>query len=406
VIDYNYTFGRPVFGGELGYRVNLTSLSRGRASFDPITTTAREGSLCNPANADPAVKIPASCLLRGLPGAYTRVSADTTWKRTLTDPYGQVFTPFVKVRADAAAISISAQPGVSNYVTPGETTELRAMPTAGLEYRYPLINVQAWGTQTVEPIAQIIVRPNEPRIGKLPNEDSQSLIFDDTNLFKVDKFAGWDRMEGGGRANVGVQYTTQFNRGGFVNALFGQSYHVFGTNSFAVSDATNTGINSGLDNSRSDYVARISYQPDRVHTFNTRYRFDKDTMDLRRFEIETRAAFDRWSVSMLYGNYDAQPALGFLERREGILATGAIKLTQYWSVLGSVRYDIDAGKFDQTRFGIGYIDDCLILALNYIASYTYSGNVSQDHRVILQLSLRTLGTTAVGQTVSSTSNGL
>ena len=37
------------------------------------------------------------------------------------------------------------------------------MPTVGLEYRYPFISVQSWGTQTIEPIAQVIVRPNEPQ---------------------------------------------------------------------------------------------------------------------------------------------------------------------------------------------------------------------------------------------------
>ena len=86
------------------------------------------------------------------------------------------------------------------------------MPTAGVEYRYPFINVQSWGTQTIEPIAQVIVRPNETKIGELPNEDSQSFIFDASNLFRVNKFAGWDRVEGGGRLNVGVQYTAQFNQ--------------------------------------------------------------------------------------------------------------------------------------------------------------------------------------------------
>ena len=44
----------------------------------------------------------------------------------------------------------------------------------------------------------------------------------------MNKFSGWDRVEGGGRANVGVQYTAQFNRGGYVNVLFGQSYQLFG----------------------------------------------------------------------------------------------------------------------------------------------------------------------------------
>ena len=133
------------------------------------------------------------------------------------------------------------------------------MPTAGVEYRYPFISIQSWGTQTVQPIGQLIVRPSETNIGKLPNEDSQSLVFDDTNLFKVDKFAGWDRIEGGGRANAGVEYTAQFNRGGYVDALFGQSYQLFGTNSFAVGDLTNTGLGSGLDKPASDYVARLTY---------------------------------------------------------------------------------------------------------------------------------------------------
>jgi LPS-assembly protein len=344
-------------------------------------------------------------LLRGLPGTYSRFSAEATWKRSLTDPYGQIFTPFVSVRADAAAMSIKSQIGVSNYFTPGDSTEFRAMPTVGLEYRYPFINVQAWGTQTVEPIAQVIVRPNEPSIGRLPNEDSQSLIFDDTNLFKINKFAGWDRIEGGGRANVGVQYTAQFNRGGSVNAMFGQSYQLFGTNSFAVTDSTNTGVSSGLDTNRSDYVARIAFQPDRIYTFSTRYRFDRDTFDLRRFEVEGRANLDRWSIGVLYGIYDAQPKLGFLERREGILGSAWLKLTENWAATAAARYDIDAGKFDQFHAGVGYIDDCFIIALNYIANYTYSGNPTQDHRVFLQLSLRTLGTTSYGQTVSSTMGG-
>ena len=80
---------------------------------------------------------------------------------------------------------------------------------------------------------QIIVRPNESLIGKFPNEDAQSLVFDDTNLFAIDKYSGYDRVEGGTRANVGVQYTANIHRYGTVNALFGQSYHLAGKNSFA-----------------------------------------------------------------------------------------------------------------------------------------------------------------------------
>jgi LPS-assembly protein len=273
------------------------------------------------------------------------------------------------------------------------------MPTVGVEYRYPFISIQPWGTQTIEPIAQIIVRPNETGIGKLPNEDSQSLIFDDTNLFKIDKFAGWDRVEGGGRANVGVQSTTQFNRGGSITTVFGQSYQLFGVNSFAVGDNANTGLGTGLDTRKSDYVARFSYQPDRIYSFTTRFRFDQNDFEVRQFETEARASFDRWSVSALYGKYDAQPQLGFLTRREGILTSASFKLTQNWLATAAVRYDIDAHSLAGTAFGIGYIDDCILVALNYISNYTYSGNVGTDQRIMLQVSLRTLGGTAVRQGV-------
>jgi LPS-assembly protein len=406
VVDYSNTLNWPVFGGEFDYRFNLTSLSRKSASFDPITSTTFASGGCGPTSADPAIKIPANCLLRGIPGSYSRFSGEMQWKRSLTDPFGQIFTPFAKLRADVASMSVNPDPGVSNFIATGDSSEYRVMPTVGLEYRYPFINVQSWGTQTIEPIAQIIVRPDEQRIGRFPNEDSQSLIFDDGNLFKHDKFSGWDRVEGGGRANVGVQYTAQFNRGGFVNAMFGQSYQLFGVNSFAIGDTTNTGLGSGLDTARSDYVARVSYQPDRTFTFTTRYRFDQATFEMRRFEVEGTVNMDRWTIQMLYGRYDAQPQLGFLVPREGILGSTSVKLSRNWLATAALRYDIDAAKFDQTQFGIGYIDDCLILALNYITNYAYSGNPKADHRVMLQLSLRTLGTTALSQTVGPNQSGL
>ncbi|MBP0645031.1 LPS assembly protein LptD, partial [Mycobacterium tuberculosis] len=82
---------------------------------------------------------------------------------------------------------------------------------------------------------------------------------------------------------------------------------------------TNTGIDSGLDKTRSDYVARVTYQPNRTYTFSASTRLDEATANVQRLELEGSASFDRWSVSMIYGNYAAQPELGYLTRREGIL---------------------------------------------------------------------------------------
>jgi LPS-assembly protein len=409
VIDYAYTFGQPVLGGEVSYKVNLTNLSRQSAEFDAISQNAIDNNLCLPTTANPMAITPANCLLRGIPGNYSRLSAEVTWRRTITDSYGQMFTPFASLRGDIATATIDNQPGVSNYITPGQQDMARVMPTVGMEYRYPFISVASWGTQTIEPIAQLIVRPNESFIGKMPNEDAQSLIFDDSNLFKVDKFSGWDRVEGGTRVNYGGQYTAQFNQGGAISALVGQSYQLLGVNSFAVADTANTGLDSGLETRRSDYVARLSYQPDKTYTFTARLRVGEESYAMQRAEFEAKANFDRWNTTLMYGNYAAQPDIGFLTRRDGLLSTTQVKITPNWSVLVSGRYDFTAGEFNQYRVGFGYIDDCMALALNYITDYSYgfspttntSIQAGINHTVMLQLSLRTLGGTSFSQSINT-----
>jgi LPS-assembly protein len=399
VLDYSNVFNYPIFGGEVSYKTNFVNLTRNDAKFDPITTVANLTGLCTLTSADPLARTPSQCLLRGFPGTYTRFTAEAQWRRSFTDPLGQIWTPFAILRADAINADVSNQPGVSNFLPVGDTQALRAMPAVGFEYRYPFINVQPWGSTTVEPIAQVILRPNETYAGKLPNEDAQSLVFDTSNLFEVDKFSGYDRVEGGSRANYGVQATTEFDRGGTVKAMFGQSYQLFGLNSFAVKDETNTGLDSGLQTTASDYVSSVQYSPNRTYTFSVRSRFDQQTWNVQRFEAEAKANFDRWSVGMIYGNYAAQPDLGYLTRREGILGSGSVKVAANWVVTGAARWDLEANKINQYVIGAGYVDDCFVLAANYITSYNYATPSTPpvlSHAYMLQIGLRTLANTAGG----------
>jgi LPS-assembly protein len=396
VIDYSNVINHSVLGGEVSYKTNFTNLNRESAVFDPINTTAAANGLCTTTSADPMARLPTNCLLRGMPGTYTRLTGEADWRRSFTDSAGEIWTPFASIRADAINADISNQPGVSNFLPVGDTQALRVMPTVGLEYRYPFINVQPWGTTTIEPIAQVIIRPNESYAGKLPNEDAQSLVFDTSNLFSVDKFSGYDRVEGGGRANAGVQATTQFDRGGSVTAVFGQSYQLFGLNSYSVADVTNTGVDSGLQTPKSDYVASISYSPNRTYTISTRARMDQATGEVQRFEAEARANFDRWSVSVTYGDYAAQPDIGYLTRREGILGSGSVKVATNWVMTGSARWDLVANQINQYVVGAGYVDDCFVLAANYVTSYSYATATAPPvlgHAYMLQIGLRTLANT-------------
>ena len=162
VIDYSNVINHKMLGGEFSYKGNFTSLTRDTAAFDPTNATALANGNCLPTTADPAHNItPANCLLRGMPGTYTRATGEADWRRSFTDSAGEIWTPFASLRADAIDASVANQPGVSNFLPTGETQALRVMPTVGLEYRYPFINVQPWGTTTIEPIAQVITRPNE-----------------------------------------------------------------------------------------------------------------------------------------------------------------------------------------------------------------------------------------------------
>jgi LPS-assembly protein len=397
VVDYSNVVNHSVLGGEVSYKTNFTNLTRTDAVFDPINAAAAANGSCVQNSADTAQSITKqNCLLRGMPGTYTRATAEVDWRRSFTDSAGEIWTPFASLRADAINADISNQPGVSSFLPVGDTQALRVMPTVGLEYRYPFINVQPWGSTTIEPIAQVIIRPNESYAGKLPNEDSQSMTFDTSNLFSVDKFSGYDRVEGGGRANAGVQATTQFDRGGSITAVFGQSYQLFGLNSFAVQDVTNTAVDSGLQTPKSDYVASLSYSPNRIYTLAMRARFDQATGEVQRFETEASANFDRWSVSILYGDYAAQPDLGFLTRREGILVSGSVKIASNWVAQGAARWDLVANQINQYVVGAGYVDDCFVLAANYVTSFSYATTTTPPilgHAFMLQLGLRTLANT-------------
>lgn len=401
VLDYSYIYGQPVMGGELGFKVNLASISRQEAQFDAINKTAiSSGQILNPNvpghgsnQCDPALITAANaqnCMLRGIPGEYDRASVQLDWKRKLVNTVGMVFTPFMQLRADIAYVNIKNDVGVSNYVTPGSDTVGRVMPAVGMEWRWPFLAVQEWGTQIIEPIAQVILRPNETNVGKFPNEDSQSVVFSDANLFAIDKYSGFDRVEGGGRVNAGVQYTANFNNYGTLNALFGQSYQIFGKNSYAQADNVNSGLESGLQNDVSDYVARLYYQPSANLAFITRYLIDKSSFDAKRFEAEVRTNWDRLQLNTIYARYDPQPLIGFLDRREGIYQTATYKFQKNWSVTGGIRYDLEKQDIDLYTIGFGYLNECIGISANYTADYTHLTTNQADHRFIFKVVLRQL----------------
>jgi LPS-assembly protein len=374
---------------------------------------------------------PASCLVRGISGSTSRASVTASWRREFVDPIGQVWTPFAYVRADQFWISPdfngyqNAQLG--NFIDTDDDYLFRAMPAVGVEYRYPFIaSLGTSGKQILEPIAQVIARPNETGIGSLPNEDAQSLVFDDTSLFDWDKFSGYDRAEGGVRANLGVQYTVTGADDFYANVLFGQSYQIAGRNSFRQGDLANVGLDSGLDDRASDYVGRFQISPNSNFAFVTRARFDQEDFGVNRIEAGLRANFNPYlpvSTSLTYARYEAQPAIGFPLRREGLLGSARWDISPNWYVTGSVLLDLDryllvrqqTALVDQSAnvaylsgmsLGLGYIDECTTFSISYSVTprevVRNSGEKNQNHTIAFSLEFRSLGEVGYSQNLNGT----
>ncbi len=406
VIDYDRRFHPGgTFGGEVGLSANLTNLSRLEADYGTLT-----GSCAAPYTTT-------NCFMRGIGGDYSRYTTEVSWRRSFIDPIGQSWTPFASMRGDAAFTTLfsngTANTAQESFLTSSDKGMTRAMGTVGMTYRYPFIAVSSLGANIFEPIAQVISRPDETNIGNLPNEDSQSLVFDDTNLFSVDKYSGYDRVEGGTRANIGGQYTLAFNDGARANFLFGQSFQLSGMNSFAQRGTALEGADSGLDKTTSDYVSRFQFVPGPDYSFSMRGRFDPDQFRSRRFEVENRALFGDLSTSVTYANYDAQPNAGIVNRREGLGLGAGYQLTPRWSINGRTLFALTRYLSDPSlpkdylaaySASAVYHDECTDLSISYIGREPYAtGTTTQDQTIFLRLTLRSLGSIDAKQDISNTS---
>ena len=455
VVDYNKRIHKPsMIGGELSFTVNLTSLTREAASYKALTPGNQSYLITSSGNTvtgQPAYSLFDGCvvyqkdkyLVTGLAGSISRATAEVDWRRNIVDPIGQVWTPYASIRADLFSIN----PNTTKYTNANVTTIAdasdevfgRAMPAIGLMYRFPFIASTSWGTHILEPVAQIVARPNETNSLRVANEDSQSLVFDDTNLFEWNKFSGYDRVEGGSRANIGLRYSGTFGTESYANLLVGQSYHLGGRNSYASGDLVNAGLNSGLDTRRSDYIAKAQYQPFKGLLLQAGGRFNESNFETQRIDASAVFSYKFLSTSVGYGRYEPQPDLGITRRREGLSITQSVSFAQYWSVRGSVLFDLDKYKYDRERYrealasyqvyggtnptypntgpfqtastsvGLRYQDECTIFDVSYIQSYAdraVNGARTNDTRTVMfRLELRTLGEISYSQSLGSSSAG-
>jgi LPS-assembly protein len=375
IIDYDYIVDTPVIGGELSFNSNTMVFS------------SADGTDSN------------------------RFIVEANWRRQLTDGIGQVFTPFGRMRGDVYSLD---NPGVLELGGTEDITNAnlenglasnrdngtiwRGNAVAGLEYRYPFVSTTGNITHTLEPIGQIIARPGS--VGdqqEIPNEDALSLVFDDTILFDIDKFSGYDRIETGTRANVGFGYTAQMMRGGYARAVVGQSYQIAGENEFDNIFYQS----SGLATSNSDYVTGLYVQTVAGFALTGQARFDQESFDMVRTDLGTSLNYGPVQASANYARVpgvieasDITPNLTNVvnaDDSEEILFAGALAITDKWWLLGNLRYDISSSQTITDGVGLRWQDDCFRLDATYQRSFIRDQDIEPDERFLFSFALKHLG---------------
>jgi LPS-assembly protein len=382
VVDYNRIADDPVFGGEVSFTSNLTSLTR--AEDDPFMYMATP-------------------YYHGTAGTTVRTTKQVSWQRQFIGPLGQVITPYVSLRGDAFFLNGQTAMATSDGLTTASTA-FRFMPTAAVEWSLPLLVTSGATTQTITPVAQLIVRPNEMGIGTLPNNDAQSLVFDTSNLFEIDKFSGNDRVEGGTVANIGVKYTADLAGGASIDGAVGQSIHLAGANSYATADLANVGPDSGLEHKLSDYVAGVSVDTGLGPRFSARTRLDQSTLMLNRLELEATTALGPVTASTAYLYLRSDPNSGILTPASVVRSAASVNLASNWRAFGSFTYDIANSAVASDSFGIAFDNDCLTFSLAYSATRESYTDIAPDRWLNFRLQLRTLGESSVNTNLSKLTN--
>lgn len=382
--DYSYTPDTPIAGGELSVDINVQSVRRGLLDDRNFT-----------AEGEPQT------IVYGIEGASTRLTAEAEWKRSFIVPGGLMLTPLLHARADAIGVNYKDgseaaidQLALRNDVdTDIRSAYYRSMATAGLEARWPVLFSASSSTHVLEPMGQLFLRPDEPygtTVG-IPNEDAQSMVFDASNLFERDKFSGYDRIEGGARLNLGLRYSGAFANGWSAHGLFGQSFHLAGTNPYASPDLVHAGAASGLETDRSDYVGSLGVISPVGLSFSVGGRFDEDTFEVRRTDVSAGYNSRPVRVSAVYSYIQAQPDYGFTQDRHEIRGSASVRFHENWRVFGSGTYDLTNDVMVRKGVGLAYDDECFSYTLT--ASEYINPTVPSDRRRTFgfQVSLRTLG---------------
>jgi LPS-assembly protein len=271
----------------------------------------------------------------------------------------------------------------------------RGVAVAAVDVKWPLIGSFGSGTQMLTPRVQLVATPGIRNLA-IPNEDARSVDLEDSNLFALNRFPGYDRVDDGVRVTYGFDWNAALP-GWRLETTIGQSYRMSERASL-FPDGT------GLDEQWSDFVGRTTMRYRDLLKITHRFRLDKDNLDVRRNEIDATFGNDRNYVEVGYLrlNRDVDLTYEDLQDREELRVAGRIVFARYWSLFGSAVVNLTdrtedptqlADGFEplRTRLGIGYNDDCLDLSVTWRRDYIELADARRGNSFRINFALRNLG---------------
>ncbi len=271
----------------------------------------------------------------------------------------------------------------------------RGIFAAAAEVRWALIGPLAGGVQRLTPRVQLVLTPPAKNF-RLPNEDSRAVDLEDSNLFALNRFPGYDRWEDGSRVTYGLDWA--YDRPNVaISSTVGQSYRL-NRDERIFPDGT------GLTDRWSDIVGRTRVQVGRFLDLTHRFRLDKDGFAIRRSELDlTVGTNDTYArIGYLRLNRNIDPSVEDLRDKEELRLAGRWRFRPNWSIFGSTVLDLTDKEEDplsiadglepvRHRLSLDYEDDCLAIGLSWRRDYERFGSLREGNTFQFRLALKGLG---------------
>jgi LPS-assembly protein len=323
-----------------------------------------------------------------------RAFASAEWDLRRLTKWGQQLTLTGYLRGDVYHTDDAEETVVPIYRgTNGWHT--RGIAALAADLQWPFIGTLFGGTQRLVPRVQVVATPPTTNLD-IPNEDSRSVDLEDSNLFALNRFPGYDRWEDSSRVTYGVDWF--YDRPNLsISTTVGQSYRL---NSRPGVFPQGTGLTDRL----SDIVGRTQIRYGRFIDLTHRFRLDKDNFAVRRNEVDLTVGSDQTyaEIGYLRLNRNVDPTVEDLRDREEVRLAARIKFARYWSVFGATVIDLTDKREDpfsvadgfepvRNRVGISYEDDCLDLGLTWRRDYELLGDFRKGSTIAFTIGLKGLG---------------